>query len=564
MMTTLSQQMPWLHTHQEISRLCLSLIAFMALSTQWALLPSLIGAFAIWIGAYLLSYGVFQYAHNRLMLHFMASEFDRVSKDDQQIIKEYLSQPSIQKKIINAFVTGRRGVIFQKKNPSKIKENFFNQNTSNTGQVDRAGDFMIHFDPNHQLPRKVALTFLPRIDGGLDLGLHVFPKSKCSDGSKVSCFTNDANRSQARQREENHHFKTSAGYEKRCEYAVSVYTNNKLPSESVLLSPKTRHSHQVIRIEESKGEDLCRVIHRAATLDTTRGDNDSSVDNATNHTNWTSQKPSLSVNDINAMVKSIASNLRTLHQQGRAHMDLKLANVVINKNAEVSVIDYPDYSQMTVYPPTTPPFCGLQRQHVMLSFFGKFSGAGAQIVLENFKKKRLLLKLDLKPESIEKFRAIRQDFDSVVKDATVSPNGTFHDTWSALYMALSCYAVVNCPRESKVAVQKTFDMMVRMLEDCVATHKKIPQPSILDNTLFTVEGLQRMRMTESKVRARAEMNRLWGMESTISSLVHNIENELSHNQDQASMRATHNSCGQRPWVSRMFAAVWPVPTPIRA
>ena len=59
------------------------------------------------------------------------------------------------------------------------------------------------------------------------------------------------------------------------------------------------------------------------------------------------------------------------------------------------------------------------------------------------------------------------------------------------------------------------------------------------------------------------MNRLWGMESTISSLVHSIENELSHNQDQASMRATHNSCGQRPWVSRMFAAVWPVPTPIR-
>lgn len=562
MMTTLSQQMPWLHTHQEISRLCLSVIAFMALSTQWALLPSLIGAFAIWIGAYLLSYGVFQYAHNRLMLHFMASEFDRVSKDDQQIIKEYLSQPSIQKKIINAFVTGRRGVIFQKKNPSKIKENFFNQNTSNTGQVDRAGDFMIHFDPNHQLPRKVALTFLPRIDGGLDLGLHVFPKSKCSDGSKVSCFINDTNRSQARQQEENHHFKTSAGYEKRCEYAVSVYTNNKLPSESVLLSPKTRHSHQVIRIEESKGEDLCRVIHRAAKLDTTRGDNDSSVGNATNNTNWTSQKPSLSVNDINVMVKSIASNLRTLHQEGVAHMDLKLANVVINKNAEVRVIDYPDYSQMTVYPPTTPSFCGLQRQHVMLRFFGNFSGAGAQIVLENFKKKRLLLKLDLKPESIEKFRAIRQDFDSVVKDATVSPSGIFHDTWSALYMALSCYAVVNCPRESKVAVQKTFDMMVRMLEDCVATHKEIPPPSILDNTLFTFQDLQRMRTRESKVRGK--MNRLWGMESTISSLVHSIENELSHNQDQATMRTTHNSYGQRPWVSRMFAAVWPVPTPIGA
>ena len=394
-----------------------------------------------------------------------------------------------------------------------------------------------------------------------------------ADGSKVSCFINDANRSQARQQEENHHFKTSAGCEKRCEYAVSVCTNNKLPSESVLLSPKTLYSHQVIRIEESKGEDLCRVIHRAATLDTTRGDNNISVGNATNNTNWTSQKPSLSVNDINMMVKSIASNLRTLHQQGRAHMDLKLANVVINKNAEVSVIDYPDYSQMTINRRTTPSFCGLQRQHVMLSSYYNLVGAGVQITLEPFKKKILALRLDLKPESIEKFRAIRQDFNSVVKDATVSPNDTFHDTWSALYMALSCYAVVNCPRESKVAVQKTFDMMVRMLEDCVIAHKKIPPPTILDNSLFTVQGLHRMRMTESKVRARAEMNRLWGMESTISSLVHSIENELSHSQgmsparphqDQATMRATHNSCGQRPWVSRMFEAVWPMPTPIRA
>ena len=441
------------------------------------------------------------WSFKELMQYVEGEDIQCLDKNAKERLVKAMKQPSFYQNIVAAIHNGAKGIVVGKKTTAKLT------NRSDTHRLQSSSNFNRTTDTS--LPRKIILEFSDKapesfFSGGsgdynhMFFRMHILPKKKQSNGDKYTIRSK--NQSNKPQQEIHHPHATSRGGSKTCHVTETLDGSAQTHYAGVALQDNSEFDGALHRYSFEKfhgaslGAYLCRRLKEKAE--------------GANH-----KTQSVTADAVCSMLEQCCKQLKSTHDAGSCHGDIKMENICFNGNSRYTLIDFPEKNEL---PFDTPTSSVLDARH---DFFKRVI-KGEDIMVFSDRSKHEREKSTVNKEQFDELEQSLAQFEKrtnrVYGEADtpacaasdkyflgVASDTRYHDTFALMYVAYVMCHIDNDARSRNIL----FEKMRAMAKDYMEIYKGIAG----DNP---VSGLDRQR----RALIIANMNKKWPLEDTIRSI----------------------------------------------
>ena len=445
------------------------------------------------------------WSFKELMQYVEGADIQCLDKDAKERLVKAMKQPSFYQNIVTAIHDGAKGIVVGKKPNEKLKKGSSKLSLKHcdTDHLHSLSGYNRTTDTS--LPRKVILEFGDKspksfFSGGsgdynhMFFRMHILRKKKQKNGEKYAIRS----KNQSNDQQEIHHpYATSRGGSKTCHVTETLDGSAQSHYAGVALQDNNElHRYSFEKFHgASLGAYLCRRLKEKAV--------------GANH-----KTQAVTEDAVCSMLEQCCKQLKSIHDQGACHGDIKMENICFNGKRGYTLIDFPEENELLY----TAMSSILSSSH---DFFKKvIKGEDIMVCSDRSKHEKekstvseaqfdeleeLLAKFeDSRPKRVYRKPDTPQNAPSTNYYLGVTSKTKYHDTFALMYVAyVMCHIDNDCTRGRDILFEKMRDMA----KDYMEIYKKHAGDS-------QVSGLDR----QTRASIIANMNKKWPLEDTIRSI----------------------------------------------
>lgn len=445
------------------------------------------------------------WSFKELMQYVEGADIQCLDKDAKERLVKAMKQPSFYQNIVTAIHDGAKGIVVGKKTNEKLKKGSSKLSLKHcdTDHLHSLSGYNRTTDTS--LPRKVILEFGDKspksfFSGGsgdynhMFFRMHILRKKKQRNGEKYAIRSKNQSNDQ---QEEHHPYATSRGGSKTCHVTETLDGSAQSHYAGVALQDNNElHRYSFEKFHgASLGAYLCRRLKEKAV--------------GANH-----KTQAVTGDAVCSMLEQCCKQLKSIHDQGACHGDIKMENICFDGKRGYTLIDFPEenellYTAMSSILSSSHDFFKkvIKGEDIMVcSDRSKHEKEKSTVSEAQFDELEELLANfeDSRPKRVYRKPDTPQNAPSTNYYLGVTSKTKYHDTFALMYVA---YVMCHIDNDSAHGRGILFEKMRDMAKDYMEIYKKHAGNN-------QVSGLDR----PTRALIIADMNKKWPLEDTIRSI----------------------------------------------
>jgi hypothetical protein len=445
------------------------------------------------------------WSFKELMQYVEGADIQCLDKDAKERLVKAMKHPSFYQNIVTAIHDGAKGIVVGKKTDEKLTKGSSKLSLKpyDTHRPHSLSGYNRTTDTS--LPRKIILEFGDKspksfFSGGsgdynhMFFRMHILRKKKQRNGEKYAIRS----KNQSNEQQETHHpHATSRGGSKTCHVTETLDGSAQTHYAGVALQDNNElHRYSFEKFHgASLGAYLCRRLKERAV--------------GANH-----KTQAVTGDAVCSMLEQCCKQLKSIHNQGACHGDIKMENICFNGKRGYTLIDFPEENELLYTAMSSILSSGhdffkkvIKGEEIMVcSDRAKHEKVSSTVSKEQFDElEELLVQFEgNRPRRVYGKPDTPQNPPSTNYYLGVTSKTKYHDTFALMYVAyVMCHIDNDCAHGRDILFEKMRDMA----KDYMEIYKNLAGNS-------QVSGLDR------KIRASiiANMNNRWPLEDTIRSV----------------------------------------------